>query len=126
MLKFKRKSRVRKSKHVVKTRAYAFPLVVSSSDSAKLYHILTLCHGVRNELALARSDNRIAMRNLPESDRHYINCSDQYQALTTMVKANPKLKVIYSQVLQNVADRVDKGTQAWQAAINNEELQHIV
>lgn len=68
---------------------------------------------VNNILVTERDENRAFMKANPNSCVAYLTRAAQYKRLSLLVKSNLKFKTVYSQVLQNVADKIEKSTQAW-------------
>ena len=102
----KRRHRQRKAKHPMVSRAYRFRLDVSPGESKKLFDTLQSCWLLRNALAEDRIKNR---RDCKEAKRqketkpHYLNRSDQYNAVKLYAKGNVAWGNLHSQVRQNVA-----------------------
>ena len=108
----KRKSRVRKAKHPMVSRAYRFRLDVTQSEGEKLFDTLHSCWLLRNTLAEDRLQNRVHCKEEKrhgEASPHYLNRSDQYEAVKLYAKGAVAWRKLHSQVRQNVAVRVDEG-----------------
>ena len=108
----KRKSRVRKAKHSMVSRAYRFRLDVTPSEGDKLFDALHSCCLLRNTLAEDRLQNRVQCKEEKrqgEKKLHYLNRSDQYEAVKLYAKQAVAWGKLHSQVRQNVAVRVDEG-----------------
>ena len=108
----KRRHRQRKAKHPMVSRAYRFRLDVSPGASEKLFDTLHSCWLLRNALAEDRIKNRLDCKEAKrqgEAKPHYLNRSDQYNAVKLYAKANVAWGNLHSQVRQNVAVRIDEG-----------------
>lgn len=106
-----RAKRVKKPKHTVEVRSYDFPIDCAGGDSDLLFSALRTCHGVRNQLAIERRDNRAAVRD--NASVAFLTKKDQYQRLKQLAQDDAAVGALHSQVLQNIADRIDHGTKRW-------------
>ena len=73
---------------------------------------------MRNILVAEREVNRAEIKAQKEARQplgKYLTRADQYVRTSQLAKADRRFKDVHSQVLQSVADRVDKGTKAWLA-----------
>jgi putative transposase len=117
--KSKRAKRCVLPKHDVEFRSFKFPLILNKRESDKLFAISDLCLLVRNQLAQDREDNRSKIKEqkakgLPKEEiALYLNRAAQYKTVSALQKTDSRFKTLHSQVLQNIADRVDKSTKAW-------------
>jgi transposase len=110
-----RKKRTKSPAHRVEVRTYGFPIETSGRDAAKFFATRELCWELRNLLVRERADNRAANRFLREAGETptYLSRSDQYRRIVQLVKDDRRFAGVHSQVLQNVAQRVDEGTKRW-------------
>jgi hypothetical protein len=86
------------------------------SESRRLFKHCTLLAEARNILVSEREANCTVIKaqklaSLPVDK--YLTRADQYKRRALLVKEDRRFAVIHSQVLQNVAERIDVGTQAW-------------
>lgn len=114
-LKKPRAKRTKSPKHPVIGRAYRFPLDTTQAMSDKLFNIKNLCWAVRNILVAEREENRRANRLLREAGKPvaYTTKKEQYVRVAQLAKADLSYGAVHSQVLQDVAIRVDEGTNRW-------------
>ena len=110
-----RAKRERKPKHAVTVRAYRFPLEPTKAVFEKLFAIKNLCWELRNLLVTERAANRAANRPVKEAGlpTAYLTRKDQYTRVALLPKTDARFAQVYSQVLQDVACRVDEGTRRW-------------
>ncbi|HEU4707996.1 MAG TPA: transposase, partial [Methylophilaceae bacterium] len=91
-----------------------------------LWHICHGCWFLRALLVNERNDNRKENREQKlngVAKPHYLNRADQYKAIPGYVAKYPdQLGGIHSQVLQNVAVRIDEGTKRWLEAGPGEQV----
>ena len=114
-----RAKRIKYPKHAVIGRAYRFPLETTKVMSDKLFAIKDLCWEVRNLLVAERAANRQANRLLRDAGEpvSYLTKKEQYVRVALVAKADRRFQIVHSQVLQDVACRVDEGTQRWLDAL---------
>lgn len=117
-----RAKRIKKPKHRTEVRSYAFAMDVCGNEAAQFFRVLDVCHGVRNTLVTDQHNNRQAMRE--DASVKYLTKNDQYKKISQMFRSDPAIREIHSQVLQNIADRIDEGTKRWFDAIK-EGRRHV-
>ncbi len=88
-------------------RAFKYRLYPSREQRTALEQTLNTCRVLYNN-ALAERKRQAEMYMLPV-ERHWIRYWDQAAALPVMKEEDPRLQLVYSQVLQDVLRRVDKG-----------------
>lgn len=110
-----RQPRQKKPKHPGVVRAFRFALDLSPAESDKLFLIKNLCWEVRERLVAERRANRLdnRQRRADGLPVHYLNRDDQYRRVAQLARDDKRFAAVHSQVLQNVAVRVDEGTQRW-------------
>jgi transposase len=106
-----RAKRAPKPKHRVETRAYAFPLDCSVRDAVRLNQTASLCWELRNFFAMERKGNRLAMHDGRATE--WVSKGDQYKTCSRLAKSDQRFSGLHSQVMQNVADRIDEGYKRW-------------
>jgi len=79
---------------------FKYRLPPSKSQRKKLIQTLELCRWVNNETLATR-------KNTWEQERKALSLYDTNKLLTVWKQEHPELKGVYSQVLQNVQERVD-------------------
>lgn len=111
----KRKKRVKYPEHAVQYRVLEAALDVSSTLFAKLRATLDLTHELQERLRQAREDDRSVARPVRAGggEHKFITKADQYKAISALVASDPRFRCVHSQVLQDVADRVERGTKRW-------------
>jgi transposase len=111
----KRAKRVRYPKHAVTFQVIEAVLEVSDKVSTKMHGWLDLLHALRESLREQREEDRARGRIVKAGgDKHtYLTKSDQYRYISSLSASNTDYSAIHSQVLQDVADRVEHGTKAW-------------
>ncbi len=102
-------------KHALELRAFQFPLDLTAAQAETFFHMLDLCWEVRNLLAVEREENRSENRKLRAEGLpfHYLTLDDQNSRVSALQKAEPRYQGLHSQVLQNIARRIDSGTKNW-------------
>ena len=117
----KRAKRKKQPKHTVTGRAYRFQIEPSTVLNKKLFAVLGLCWEARNLLAAERQENRELNRALRDASEpvKYLTRADQYVRMALLPKSDARFKAVHSQVLQNVAVRVDEGTSRWLEALTS-------
>lgn len=110
----RRAARAKYPKHAVTHEVVEAVLDVSSPLAARMHGWLDVLHALREQLRQDREADRAVGRKVrAEGGTHtYLTKNAQYKAISAMVAAG-KITGVHSQVLQNVADRVDHGTRAW-------------
>ena len=110
-----RAKRKRMPTHPLEMRAYRFAMDTTHDESQTLFGVLDRCWEVRNILATELQDDRRANRELREAGLpvRYLALTDQYLRVAVLQKAEPRYQGIHSQVLQNIASRIDEGTKRW-------------
>jgi transposase len=110
-----RAKRIKKPKHRTVTRAYRFALYILPERSQQLFKQLLACGELRNLLALERQRDREAQRLVKEAGgaAQYLTKGDQYRRISELVRTDERFSDIHSQVLQNIADRIDAGIKRW-------------
>ncbi len=106
-----RKTRTRAPKHLMEARAYRFRLDVSIAESDRLHAYLDKCHTLRNRLI---TDRRHSREFCKEQKRigikpEYLNRASQYESVSMYAKHDNQWAGLHSQVMQNIACRVDEG-----------------
>jgi transposase len=101
----------------ITVRAFKFPFFdTTPAEHKKLFGYCDLLCEARNILAADRDANRKQIKQ-QKQDGHepdsYITRATQYKSITALVKQDRRFAAIHSQVLQNVAERIDVGTKAW-------------
>jgi transposase len=111
----KRAKRVRYPKHAVTFKVIEAALEVSEKVSTKMHGWLDLLHALRETLRLQREADRANGRAAKANGGQYtyLTKRDQYQHLSTLAASDTRYSAIHSQVLQDVADRIEHGTKAW-------------
>src|ERR1700759_612662 len=120
-VKTARAKRQKKPKHPSETRAYVFALEVDEQQSGALHAVRAACWRVRNQLTEERRANRalvheakVKVSQEPNAQRAhsiaYLTRADQYKSVTALAASEPVYAQIHSQILQNIAVRVDEGT----------------
>lgn len=99
------KSNFSKSEAICR-RAFKYRLQPSRSQRTKLIQTLELCRWVYNETLAAR-------KNAWEQEKKALWWYDTRKLLTAWKKENPQLVQVFSQVLQNVQERVDLAFKAF-------------
>jgi transposase len=102
-------------KHI-ELRAVRFPLEPTPEQSIKLFEHANLIAELRNMLAADRETNRTIIRQQKVDGKpldSFITTGNQYKKIKEIVKEDARFKTVHSQPLQNVADRIEKGTQDW-------------
>lgn len=109
-----RVARARYPKHAVTHEVVEAVLDVSPQLAARMRGWLDQLHALREQLRQDREADRATGRAVrAEGGAHaYLTKNDQYKAISALVAAR-KITGVHSQVLQNVADRVDQATRAW-------------
>jgi putative transposase len=120
-----RAKRQKKPKHTTETRAYVFALDVDEQQSARLHTARAACWQVRNELTEERRANRALVRETMAKGGQgqtaagagpsvtYLTRAEQYKSVAALAAREQFYGQIHSQVLQNIAVRVDEGTKRW-------------
>ena len=85
--------------------AYKFRIYLAKSQKTKMGRALNLCRWVYNQTLALR-------KNAWEKDQKSISKYKTHNLLTTW-KDKPELKEVFSQVLQNVQERVDLALKAF-------------
>jgi transposase len=121
-----RKQRTKPPTHAVEVRTYGFPIETSARDSDKFFRTRDLCWELRNLLTRERAENRATNRLMREAGQtaKYLSRSDQYVRVSQLTKTDRRFAAVHSQVLQNVAQRVDEGTKRWLEA-HREGRKHV-
>jgi hypothetical protein len=106
-----RKKRRKNPAHRTVTRAFSFPIAVSRKQADILNDHISACWRLRNYLVGDRSANRTESRLLRQlgKETNYLTRAGQYASIKEYRKRNMGLSKVHSQVLQNVAVRVDEG-----------------
>jgi len=86
------------------TRTYKYRLYLTKTQETLFNSQLSSCRWLYNHFLEER-------RNAYKKDKKRISCFDQIKEIPKLKKENPELSKIYSQVLQDVARRVDKSFQ---------------
>ncbi len=107
----KRNKRRKTPKHAVVTRSYSFPIDVSSRQEEKIREHVFACWRLRNHFVKARAENRAVnrLRKQKGEKTDYLTRADQYADIRQFIRHDVGLLKVHSQVLQNVAVRVDEG-----------------
>lgn len=110
-----RAKRKKAPKHDTVVRAYAFPLEVNLAHSDKLFKVKNLCWEAREYLVAQRVENRKHNQALRAAGQpvKYLSRDDQYKQVALLARDDRRFAALHSQVLQNVAVRVDEGTKRW-------------
>jgi hypothetical protein len=127
-VKTARAKRQKKPKHPSETRAYVFALEVDEQQSGALHAVRTACWKMRNQLTEERRANRalvheakVKVGQKPNAQgAHsitYLTRADQYKSVAALAVSEPFYAQIHSQVLQNIAVRVEEGTKRWIEAL---------
>jgi len=114
-----RAKRKKKPKHPLELRAWRYPLDVSHAQEQVLFEVLDCCWEVRNILAAERQEERRKNRGLRAAGLpvRYLDRAAQYIRVTELQQAEPRYQIIHSQVLQNIARRIDEGTKRWMESL---------
>jgi putative transposase len=120
-----RAARLKQPKHSTVTRAYQFLIETPLERSQKLFNTLNPCGELRNLLALERERNRHEQRSVREAGGipQYLTKNAQYRTVSELARSDPRFSHIHSQVLQNVADRIDAGNKRWLEALSEGRAQ---
>lgn len=115
MSKPTRAARKKYPKHAVTHQVVEAAIEVSDALFARLHATLDACCELRETLRLQREANRDEARRLTAAGftPQYLTQNDQYRFISGLVAHDRRYAGVHSQVLQDVADRVHKGTQAW-------------
>ncbi|MBC8737398.1 transposase [Paraburkholderia sp. UCT31] len=110
-----RAKRQKRPKHSGVVRVYRFPLDTNRQESAKLFNTVHLCWEARERLVADREADRVAQRALRAAGEkpRYLTVADQYISVARLARDEPRFAAVQSQVLQNVAVRVDEATKRW-------------
>ena len=110
-----RKTRVKYPTHPVEHRVYECVLDASEPLAKKLFRTLDVTWALQERLRQQRADDRALGRAVRATggEHKYLTKTDQYKAISALVASDPAFQGIHSQVLQDVADRVERGTQRW-------------
>ena len=117
-----RTKRNKKPNHQVNLRAFKFPIITNHRESTKFFDTSKICCFLRNHLVQQRTENRTKIKEqLKSGQQHdkYLTRADQYASIPQLIKENKDLLKVHSQVLQNVAERVDKGYKEFLSHIKN-------
>lgn len=87
-------------------KTFKYRLQPSKSQRTKLVQTLELCRWVYNETLATR-------KNSWEQDKKTLSLYDANKLLTIWKQEHPELKGVFSQVLQNVQERVDLAFKAF-------------
>lgn len=114
-----RAKRVKRPKHPGETRAWRFALRLGQDVSA-LHQALDIAWTLRNDLAAARGENGMAIREAKRDGRKpppRLTKRDQEMALAERRKREPcHAGRLHSLVVKNIADRIDEGWKRfWEA-----------
>jgi transposase len=124
-----RAKRQKKPKHTTETRAYVFALDVDEQQSATLQAVRSACWEVRNKLTEERRANRDLVHEARARIAQvanaagagplvtYLTRAEQYKSVAACAASEQCYGQIHSQVLQNIAVRVDEGTKRWIEAL---------
>ncbi|MDY0270364.1 RNA-guided endonuclease InsQ/TnpB family protein [Trichloromonas sp.] len=95
----------------MEARSYRFRLDVTPAESARLHAYLDACHALRNRLVDDRRHNREFCKDRKRAGLapEYLSRADQYEAVSLYAKHDPRWERLHSQVMQNIACRVDEG-----------------
>lgn len=107
-----RAKRTKTPKHSTVARAYAFPLEVTETQAEKLFNVKNLCWEAREFLVAERARNRREnqLRRAAGETVKYLTQADQYVQVALFARDDRRFAAVHSQVLQNIAVRVDEGT----------------
>lgn len=110
-----RKQRTKYPEHAVEHRVMEAALEVSDALFAKLQATLDLTHELQELLRQEREDDRHTARPIRAAGgtHKFVTKGDQYKTITALVAADSRYADVHSQVLQDVADRVERGTKKW-------------
>jgi putative transposase len=124
-VKTPRAKRQKKPKHATETRAYVFALDVDEQQSTNLHALRAVCWEVRNKLTEERRANRALVHEAKANGGQestaagavppvtYLTRAEQYKSVAALAASEQFNAHIHSQVLQNIAVRVDEGTKRW-------------
>src|SRR5574339_119223 len=87
-------------------KTFKYRLQPSKSQRTKLIQTLEFCRWVYNETLATR-------KNAWEQEQQSLSLYDTHKLLTLWKQAHPELRGVYSQVLQNVQERVDLAFKAF-------------
>src|SRR5215211_2358331 len=87
-------------------KTFKYRLQPSKSQRTKLNQTLEICRWVYNETLATR-------KSFWEEDKKTLSLYDTNKLLTTWKQDHPELKGVFSQVLQNVQERVDLAFKAF-------------
>jgi transposase len=116
-----RAKRTRTPKHNTVVRAFVFPIETNKLQSEKLFGVKDLCWEAREYLVAERTKNRHEnqMRRAAGEPVKYLTRAEQYVQVALLARDDRRFAAVHSQVLQNVAHRVDEGTKRWFDARRN-------
>jgi putative transposase len=98
----------------IKRRTFKYRIYPTSSQETKLEYQLDECRWLYNQLLEER-------KTLWEEEKKSVSMFDQYRTIPELKKEKPELKGVHSQVLQNVAVRIDLAFQAFFRRVKNTE-----
>jgi transposase len=110
-----RAKRTRYPKHATTFEVVEAALEVSDAVATRMHGWLDTLHSLRELLRKHRAEDRTVGRIVKEQGlKHsYVTTNDQYRVISGLVAKDPRYAGVHSQVLQNVADRIEHGTKAW-------------
>lgn len=110
-----RQKRKQYPKHAVRFEVTDVALETSARVSGAMHAWLDILCRLRETLRQERDDDRdIGRRVRAAGGTHrYLTKGDQYVRIAEMAKHDAALRQVHSQVRQDVADRIDRGTQRW-------------
>ena len=89
-----------------RVKTFKYRLQPSKSQRTKLIQTLELCRWVYNETLATR-------KNAWEQEHQFLSLYDTHKLLTTWKQEHPELRGVFSQILQNVQERVDLAFKAF-------------
>jgi len=110
-----RAKRKKMPRHPVERRAYRFAMDVSHAESQVLFGVVDRCFEIRNTLVAERQAERQLNRGLREAGLPvaYLDRAAQQVRVAELQRADVRYQGIHSQVLQDIARRIDEGTKRW-------------
>jgi transposase len=105
-------------------RSFCFPMILSATQVKLLHQVLDLGHEIRELVVAERIKNREQNRLIRQEGGRpiYINLTDQRRSVAAMMKADPRFKLIYSQVAQDQCARIDKADKHWLKSLKKGDM----
>lgn len=110
-----RAKRTRYPTHATTFEVVEAALEVSDAVAVRMHGWLDVLHELRERLRLHRAADRAVGRVVKAAgNKHpYVTKNDQYKLISGLIASDKRYCDVHSQVLQDVADRIEHGTKAW-------------